>query len=81
MSLYSHLSQIVQCFTMDLFNMKIHTAPVGENSLTVGAGKLLAKMDRVHVSFQVGLSREVLATVLAREYLQGSAMFLLLVSD
>ena len=65
---------------MYLFNMKIHTAPVGENSLTVGAGKLLAKMDRVHVSFQVGLSREILAAVLTGEYLQGSAMLLLLMS-
>ena len=66
---------------MYLFNMKIHTAPVGENSLTVGAGKLLAKMDRVHVSFQVGLSREVLATVLTGKDLQGSAVLLFLVSD
>ena len=65
---------------MDLFNVQIHTASVGENSLAVGAGKLLAEMDRVHVSFQVGFSREVLAAVLTREYLQGSAMLLLLMS-
>ena len=65
---------------MDLFNVQIHTASVGENSLTVRARKLLAEMDRVHVSFQVGLSREILAAVLAGEYLQGSAMLLLLMS-
>ena len=60
--------------------MQIHTASVGENSLAVGAGKLFAEMDRVHVSLQVGLSREVLAAVLAGKYLQGSTVFLLLVS-
>ena len=65
---------------MDLFNVQIHTASVGENSLAVRAGKLFAEMDRVHVSLQVGLSREVLAAVLTRKYLQGSAMLLLLVS-
>ena len=61
--------------------MQIHTASVGENSLAVGAGKLFAEMDRVHVSFQVGLSREILPTVLTGEYLQSSTMFLLLVAD
>ena len=66
---------------MDLFNVQIHTASVGENSLTVRAGKLFAEMDRVHVSFQVGLSREILPTVLTGEYLQSSTMFLLLVAD
>ena len=66
---------------MDLFNMQVHTTAVSENSLTVRAGKLLAEMDRVHVSFQVGLSREILATVLTGEYLQSSTMFLLLVAD
>ena len=60
--------------------MQIHTASVGENSLAVGAGKLFAEMDRVHVSFQVGFSREVLAAVLTREYLQSPAVLLLLVS-
>ena len=60
--------------------MQIHTASVGENSLAVGAGKLFAEMDRVHVSLQVGLPREVLAAVLTGEYLQGSAMLLLLMT-
>ena len=64
---------------MYLFNMQVHTAPVGENSLTVRAGKLLPKMDRVHMSFQIGLSGEILAAVLAREYLQGTTVLLLLV--
>ena len=65
---------------MDLFNVQIHTASVGENSLAVRAGKLFAEMDRVHVSFQVGLSGEVLAAVLAGKYLQGPTVLLLLVS-
>ena len=65
---------------MDLFNVQVHTTAVSENSLTVRAGKLFAEMDRVHVSFQVGLSREILPTVLTGEYLQGSAMLLLLMS-
>ena len=64
---------------MYFFNMQVHTAPVGENSLTVRAGKLLSKVDRVHMSFQVGLSGEVLAAVLAREYFQGTTVLLLLV--
>ena len=66
---------------MYLFDVQIHTASVGENSLTVRAWKLLSKMYGVHVSLQVGLPGEVLATVLAREYLQRPAVFLLLVTN
>ncbi len=43
--------------------MLVHATPVGEDSLTVGAGELLAIMQRLAVGLQVALPSKALATL------------------